>query len=166
MQPVLSLPHQIARAAYASTGFVSYGVGGTSTHVADDKFGNLIDRFSYARRYRGALVFSACELTVASCCVLTLSQGMQDAAATSGPWADVGSRVTNTIGTPTSSDTAPTIAAPQAGVNLSGARRYVRSVFQIATLASATSSGQTVAIQGQQVVLMSADELPTDQQST
>lgn len=150
------------RAHYANVAPGSLWMGTASTSNLDLDFpGQVIDRLAFSRRYRGALAFASVDLTVASSALLTLEAGIQDAAATSGPWADVARSTGLLVGTAVSSDAAPIGAAPQVGVDLSGAKRYIRPVFKLKSLTGATSSGQA-ALATLGLILAGADELPVD----
>jgi hypothetical protein len=161
----LNDPDSVMKAVISTSTAASLLIGGTST--SGDFVGGVIDRFTYARRYRGALVTVGADLTIASSAILTLSLGFQDSAASSGPFVDLPGttstgRKLHSVGNLTSSDAAPSLAAFQAGVNLSGARRFIRTVINISGIAGATSSGQTLASRGDVVHFIGPDEYPPD----
>ncbi len=157
MNPVVNDINHFVKQVFGASE-VSYGLGGTSTHVDDDKFGELFDRLALSRRYKSVSVGAAFALTMATSAGLSFEAGIQDTAATSVGPSNFGSRTVTPV--KLAGSTSPARAHAQAGVNIQGAKRYIRTVSRLTAFAGATSSGQTALVNGLWATLGGGDETP------
>ena len=131
-----------------------------------------IDRFKLNRRYRGCMLAIPLNMTLGTGARVDANVRLQDAAGSTGPWADVvganygttSAIVSQILGGACSSAAGPTIGVLQASFNLQPARRYVRGVYNLGVQAGvATSSGTIIEVKGPPVfVFGGGEEVPVD----